>query len=108
MPSVVDAGNMKGSMGYWRNNQDSYNGAGSGVDLGKLGAATADVALRTLAGEGPIVSTMLTDLPQLSPDNLDQWSDPSWKLTTPGSAPGPDFPFWTPEYVGGFFRNPGK
>ena len=108
MPTVVDAGNRRGSMGYWRNHQDTYNGTGAGVNLGKLGAATADVALRTLSGEGPITSLMFAELPQFTPDNLDEWSDPTWKLTTPGSAPGPPVPFWTPEYANAFFKNPGN
>ncbi|HVJ28185.1 MAG TPA: substrate-binding domain-containing protein [Vicinamibacterales bacterium] len=109
VPTVVDSSGSKGSLGYWRNNPGKYNGTSYAVGDGTgQGQAVANVALRTLAGEGPIGNAIFKDPAQVNPDNLDQWSDPSWTLTTPGGAPGPPGPFFEPAFLDGFFENPGK
>ncbi|UGS36158.1 substrate-binding domain-containing protein [Capillimicrobium parvum] len=105
MPIVADIGPTKGGVGYWINNRDSYQGVGTAFGPSALGTAGADVTLRMLEGQGPKTSNMVARIPLLTDENLDQWADKSWTLTTPGQPEGPPNSWFTDEYLDPFFAN---
>jgi ribose transport system substrate-binding protein len=107
VPMVTDIAAQEGSLGYWINNRDDYSGVGVGQGAAATGTAIADVTLGVLAGGGVKVSDVVLNLPLITEDNLDEWADPSWDLTTVGTASGPDdIPLVTDEYLGEIFTSP--
>ena len=55
----------------------------------------------------------MTDILQtpimITDENLSEWVDPSWKLTTPiAYAPGPDGALLGPDYLDQFFAKSGS
>ncbi len=105
MPIVADIGPTKGGVGYWVNNRDTYHGVGTAFGPSAMGTAAADVALRMLEGQGPQMSNIVAKIPLLTDENLDQWADKSWSLTTPGQPEGPPDTWFTDEYLNPFFAN---
>jgi ribose transport system substrate-binding protein len=103
MPVVVDIANQKGSLGYWRQNRSSYSGVGAGIGAESLARSVVSVTLRTLEGQGPKLNNLLTRLPQITPGNLDQWTQPDWDLRTSGTAEGPADGFMPDAYLNAFF-----
>jgi ribose transport system substrate-binding protein len=103
MPVVVDIANQKGSLGYWRENRDKYFGIGAGIGAESLADSTVRVALRTLKGDGPRLNNLLTLIPLITPENLDEWAQPGWNLRTIGTADGPPDGFMTNRYLDAFF-----
>ncbi|SDZ54087.1 substrate-binding domain-containing protein [Herbiconiux ginsengi] len=107
VPPVTDIAAQEGSLGYWINHSDSYQGVGIGQGAAATGNAVAEVALGVLAGGGVKVSDVVLNLPLITDDNLADWADPSWDLSTVGTAPGPDdAPLVTDEYLGEIFNSP--
>ncbi len=103
MPIVADIGPTKGGVGYWINNRDSYHGVGTAFGPTALGDAAGSVALRMLEGQGPKLSSMVAEIPLLTDENLDQWADKSWSLTTPGQPDGPPDSWFTDDYLNSMF-----
>src|SRR4051794_3503546 len=106
MPVVDDVGPMKASTGYWLQHRGTYHGVGMAFGPQAMGSAGADVALRILEGQGPKVSNIVDRMQILTEDNLDQWGDKSWSLTTPGQPEGPAGWFFTDDYINAFFARP--
>jgi ribose transport system substrate-binding protein len=105
MPVVDDIGNQKGSLGYWRQNEKTYSGVGTGLPPVELGDAVGDVALRTLEGQGPKVNTITQNVTVITSRNLDQWAQPSWDLRTVGTALGPPGVFMSDSYLNPLFNH---
>jgi ribose transport system substrate-binding protein len=105
MPVVDDIGNQKGSLGYWRQNEKTYSGVGTGLSPIELGDAVGDVALRTLEGQGPKVNTITQNVTLITSHNLGQWAQPSWNLRTVGTSVGPAGPFMSDSYLNPFFTH---
>ena len=105
MPVVDDIGNQKGSLGYWRQDEKTYAGVGTGLPPNELGDAVADVALRTLEGQGPKINTITQNVTLITKSNLDQWAQPSWNLRTVGTSLGPGGPFMSDSYLNPFFTH---
>jgi hypothetical protein len=45
-------------------------------------------------------------LPVITDNTLDEWSEPSWDLSTPGSAEGPAGAFGSDDFLNPLFNNP--
>ncbi len=103
MPIVTDIAAQKGSLGYWRENQETYHGIGIGLGAKPLSLAGAEVVRQMLEGHGPKTTDITDTLPMITEENLDQWAEPGWNLRTPGQAEGPKNEFLTPEYMAPFF-----
>ena len=60
LPKVVDAGASAASLAYWEKAkaESGYDTAGTGGNGTQQAAVLFDVAMKTLAGDGPTVSTM--------------------------------------------------
>ena len=106
MPVVDDVGPMKASTGYWLHHRDTYHGVGMAFGPTSMGNAGADVALRILEGQGPKLSNVIARMAILTDQNLDDWGDKSWSLTTPGQPEGPPGWFFTDKYIDAFFARP--
>ena len=104
MPIVDDIGPMRGSLGYWQSNRDTYHGVGTGLGDRSLADATVSVALRMLQGQGLKVSDIVNTLPVIDDRTLDQWAQPGWTLSTIGSASGPPDAFADDDYLDPLFR----
>ena len=89
MPVVADIGPTKGGVGYWINNRDSYQGVGTAFGPSALGRRAPTWPCGCWKGRGPKTSNMVARIPLLTDENLDQWADRSWTLTTPGQPEGP-------------------
>ena len=105
MPVVDDIGNQKGSLGYWRQNAKTYTGVGTGLPPVGLGDSVADVALRTLEGQGPKLNTITQLVTVITSQNLDTWTQPSWNLQTVGTALGPSGPFMSDAFLDPLFNH---
>jgi ribose transport system substrate-binding protein len=105
LPVVDDIGNQKGSLGYWRQNEKTYNGIGTGLPPVGLGDAVADVALRTLEGQGPKLNTITQHITVITSHNLDTWTEPSWNLRTVGTALGPPGAFMSDAFLNPLFNH---
>jgi hypothetical protein len=104
---VADVAALKGSMGYWINNNDDYNGYASGQPPVKFGGSVASFVERMLAGRGLKISEVTNLLVPITDENLDQWADKSWNLDTPGTSEGPTpTPFMSTAFVSSLFKNP--
>jgi ribose transport system substrate-binding protein len=106
VPIVDDRGGQKGSLGYWTNNQDSYNGFGQGYPPGAYGAAISSVAKRILAGRGLKISDITNQYVPITDENLGQWAQKDWDLKTPGTAEGPPQVFFTEKFLSTLFEDP--
>ena len=105
IPPVTDIGVTKGSLGYWRQNKDSYTGTGTGLGGIALGSGMANVAIRMLEGQGLKTNAVIQELPVLTDANLNQWAEPGWDLNTPGVAEGPPGAFGSNDFLNPLFAN---
>lgn len=103
VPTVQDVTMMKASSAYWLKNRTTYRGVGMGVAIGDFATTLADVTGRMLAGDGVRTTDVVGDAPVVTDKNLAAWSDPGWKETTSGVAPGPSGAFMKPGQLDAFF-----
>jgi hypothetical protein len=96
---------MKGSLGYWRENRDSYNGSGEGFATGDYATAVTSIVQRMLGGNGIRVSDVVSPYVQITDKNLDDWAKADWSLKTPGLADGPGGVFMPEQFVNGLFKD---
>lgn len=107
VPTVVDYAAQQGSIGWWYQNRDTYHGVGIGQGAEATGQSIADVALGMLAGGGIKVSDVILDPMLITDENLAEWADPSWDLTSVGTAPAPQgLPAVSASYLAEVFKNP--
>lgn len=109
VPPIADAGGTPGALAYWNEHKGEYKGVAVGLPPGQLAEAVWNVAQGLLDGRGVTVTDLLQKPLMITDDNLSEWVDPSWKLTTPiAYAPGPDGAFLPPDYLDHFFAKPGS
>ena len=104
VPVVGDVGAMKGSLAYWRDHRNAYNGFGMGYPPNDMATAATAVVKGMLAGDGLQISDITAPYVPVTPQNLDQWADSGWDLNTPGIADGPGGTFMSKAFVAGLFK----
>jgi ABC-type sugar transport system substrate-binding protein len=107
VPPVTIPGGEQSALAYWRDNKSSYRTAGTGMGPVALAGAAVRVTGRMLAGDGVKVSDIVVHQQVITVDNLDQWAQPSWTTSTPGSAEGPAGNFAPDAYLAPFFTRSG-
>jgi ribose transport system substrate-binding protein len=105
MPTVDDIGPDRGSIGYWLSHRKTYQGVGTGLGPESLGETIANVTLGMLEGRGIKLTDVTNQLPLLTDQNLTQWAQPGWSLSTPGEAIGPPDSFVTEAQLGPLFNH---
>lgn len=103
IPAIADLGSTQGSIAYAHENQDTYQEFGGSVPDFEIGRVAAEVALRTLAGDGPKLTPILTELKSIDNTNLDQVYQDGWTVNSSGDAWFPDDTFMEPEVIDQFF-----
>jgi ribose transport system substrate-binding protein len=68
-----------------------------------IGEAVAQVAIRTLHGDGPVLNQLITEPKYITADNLDTVYESGWTLSSPGDAALPGDTFMTDEQLNAFF-----
>jgi ribose transport system substrate-binding protein len=107
VPPIADSGATPGALAYWNENKDKYKGVALGLPPGQMAEAAWNVALGLFAGRGVTMTDILQPSLIINNDNLSEWVDPSWKLTTPiAYAPGPEGAFLPEDYLDQFFAKP--
>lgn len=103
VPAIADLGSTQGSIAYAYENQDTYKEFGGSVPDEAIGRVAAEVALRTLNGDGPKLTPILTELEAIDNTNLDQVYQEGWTVNGNGNAWFPDDSFMEPEELDQFF-----
>ena len=104
MPVVQDTAGQAGSLGYWRQTAD-YHGTGYGSPPAPTSRTVANVVLRVLAGQGPKLNNLSTLASPITQQNLDEWAEPDWTLSTQGVANGPDKDLMDNDYLDPMFNS---
>ena len=109
VPPIADAGATPGALAYWNENKDKYKGVALGQPPAQMAEAAFNVAAGLFAGRGVTMTDILQTPIMITDENLSEWVDPSWKLTTPiAYAPGPDGALLGPDYLDQFFAKSGS
>lgn len=103
VPAIADLGSTQGSIAYAYENQDTYQEFGGSVPDFEIGRVAAEVALRTLAGDGPRLTPILTELKSIDNTNIDQVYEEGWTVNSSGDAWFPDDTFMEPDVLDQFF-----
>jgi ribose transport system substrate-binding protein len=104
VPPVADSGATPGALAYWNEHKGEYKGVALGNPPGQLAEAVWNLATGMLDGRGVKITDISAKPLIITDENLDQWVDPSWKLTTPiAYAPGPDGALYPKDYLDQFF-----
>jgi hypothetical protein len=93
-------------MAYWLAHESSYKGAavtGGGGDFAQL---IADVALRTLAGDGPKINAYPWPYGPVTNANLKQYVSPSWTTSSQGGVNNVPQYEWSTAELNKTFNNP--
>jgi ribose transport system substrate-binding protein len=107
VPSVMAASAQKGDLGYWQqNSQGGYKTSGFAGDPDALCDLVRAVAVRMLAGQGPKVSDIPWEQPQITAANLSVYAQSGWTIDTPGNAPQPKSTEYTSAQLGSLFTHP--
>lgn len=107
VPPVTDGGAQLGSLAYWRDHRDTYQGVATGGGTNALASGVADVAIRMLEGQGVKISDVVGNVVDITSGNLDQWVTPAATLDTPGTAQGPSSNYILPDsYLDRLFNHP--
>jgi ribose transport system substrate-binding protein len=107
VPPIADSGATPGALAYWNENKNDYEGVALGIAPAQLADAMWNIALGLFDGRGMKATDILQKPLMITNDNLSEWVDPSWKLTTPiAYAPGPDGALLPEDYLDQFFSKP--
>jgi ribose transport system substrate-binding protein len=108
VPPVADSGATPGALAYWSQNKD-YEGVALGQPPGQMADAVWNISLALFDGRGVTMTDILQPPLLITKDNLSEWTDPSWKLTTPiAYAPGPEGAFLPEDYLDQLFASAGS
>lgn len=108
VPAIADLGSTQGSIAYAHQNRDSYKEFGNSVPDEAIGRVSAEVALRTLVGDGPKLSPIVTRLKLIDNTNLDQVYQDGWTVNGADDAWFPDDTFLQPDALDQFFNGTAK
>jgi ribose transport system substrate-binding protein len=107
VPPIADSGATPGALAYWNQNKDKYEGVALGIAPAQFADGMWNVALGLFDGRGVKMTDILQPPLMITNDNLSEWVDPSWKLTTPiAYAPGPEGALLPEDYLDQFFSKP--
>jgi ribose transport system substrate-binding protein len=107
VPTVADVGATPGALGYWAAHKSTYKGVASAIPPIQLTEATWNLALGLLHGQGIKITNVEQSPIIITDQNLDQWVQPGWNLTTPiAYAPGPPGALLPASYLNQFFTKP--
>jgi ribose transport system substrate-binding protein len=107
VPPIADSGATPGALAFWSQNKDKYEGVALGIAPAQFADAMWNVALGLFDGRGMKMTDILQTPLMITNDNLSEWVDPSWKLTTPiAYAPGPEGALLPESYLDQFFSKP--
>lgn len=104
VPAIADLGSTQGSIAYAFENQDTYQEFGGSVPDEAIGRVAADVALRTLGGEGPKLTPILTELKPIDSSTMDDVYQEGWTVNGADDAWFPDDTFMEPDVLDQFFN----
>jgi ribose transport system substrate-binding protein len=107
IPPGAEVGMDKGFLGYWRQNDKTYDAASTSLTPVSIARATADTVARMLAGDGVKLNTLVGETPLITDANLTDWADPSWTLKTPGTVSGNPDDFLPADELDAFFTSKG-
>jgi ribose transport system substrate-binding protein len=109
VPPIADAGATPGALAYWNQNKGKYKGVALGQPPAQMAEAAFNLALGLFAGRGVTMTDILQTPIIITDENLSEWVDPSWKLTTPiAYAPGPEGALLGQDYLDQFFAKSGS
>ncbi|GAA4737601.1 substrate-binding domain-containing protein [Phytohabitans rumicis] len=104
VPAIADGGSTEGSIAFAYQNKDTYTQFGTSTPDVHIGRVFAEVALRILRGDGPVLNQMITQPKYITAENLDTVYKPGWQPSSPGDAALPDDTFMTDQELAAFFR----
>jgi ribose transport system substrate-binding protein len=107
IPAIGDVGPEKGFLGYWKQHAGSYHAAGTTLPPYPGAAATVEVVLRMLAGQGVKLNSIVGTAPLVTDANLSNWAEDGWALDTLGGVSGARDSFLPSKYLDAFFAHPG-
>jgi ribose transport system substrate-binding protein len=107
VPAIADVGSTKGSVAYANENESEYLMSGTSTPDARIGEVIGEVALRLLAGEGPVLNQLITEPTYITGDNLAEVYQDGWDLSTTGNAAVPDDAFISDEQLTAFFGTQG-
>ena len=103
VPAIADLGSTQGSVAFAHDNKSSYSMFGTSTPDAAIGEAVAQVAIRTLHGDGPVLNQLITEPKYITADNLGTVYESGWTLSSPGDAALPGDTFMTNEQLNAFF-----
>jgi ribose transport system substrate-binding protein len=103
VPEIADLGSTQGGLAFAHDNKSSYSEFGTSTPDAAIGQAVANVAIRTLHGEGPVLNQMITEPKYITADNIDSVYQSGWTLSSPGDAALPGDTFMTEKQLAAFF-----
>jgi ribose transport system substrate-binding protein len=109
VPTLIDMGPTSDSLGYWRQNQSTYEGVALGNSAAALAAVTSDTVLAMLEGRGPKINSIPLEPELITNENIDEWAESDWTLTgAPLLANGPESAIPPSTYIDPFFEKKGE
>ena len=110
VPPLADAGATPGFLAYWYQHRTSYHAVAAGFGAQTISDLVWNLAMRTLAGDGPKLNNVFLPAIPITNANLRQWVKPGWTSNTISPAyaepPSPSL-LVTPAEWSSFFNNPG-
>jgi ribose transport system substrate-binding protein len=107
VPPVADAGATPGFLAYWNDHKGDYQGVALGLPPNQAAETIWNISTGLLEGRGMKLADLSQEPLIITDENLGEWVEPGWKLTTPiAYAPGPPNAFYSAEYLDQFFAKP--
>ncbi len=105
VPVITNNGLDIGGLSYWIQHKSTYNGVALVNTPNGLGTAVTTVAHKMLLGDGVKLNTLAITPPVVTGADLAKYVtiDPSWTLTTIGTASGPASMYVSGSYIDAIF-----
>jgi ribose transport system substrate-binding protein len=103
-PAITDQSITKATAGYWLAHKSTFKASISGGGAVAFGQLVNLVTEKMLAGDGLKVSSVVQPQPIITPSDIGDWAQPSWTLSTPGTAPDPTSAYDNPALVDPLFN----
>jgi ABC-type sugar transport system substrate-binding protein len=105
VPIIANNGLDVGGLAYWIQHESSYNGVALVNTPNGLGTAVTTVVHKMLLGDGVKLNTLSIAPPVVTTADLSKYVtiDPSWTLTSVGTASGPASMYVTGSFIDAIF-----
>lgn len=105
VPIISNNGLDVGGLAYWLQHKSTYNGVAIVNTPNGLGTAVTTVAHKMLLGDGVKINTLSITPPVVTGSDLSKYvtTDPSWTLTSVGTASGPASMYVSGSYIDAIF-----